>query len=133
MTRKGTPMSEHHPFRQAIESGDVELLRDTLHEDVVLHGPVLFRPFTGRDTALQVLANVNDILTDVSYTHEATEPGAVALRFRAQVGDREVEGINFLEVDEDGRVRTVTAFMRPMSALNAFSQQMAERLGIPTA
>jgi SnoaL-like domain len=123
-------MSEPHAFRRAIETGDRDLLRDTLREDIVFHSPVLFRPFEGRDIALHVMEAVKEILTDFTYTNEATELGAVALRFRALAGDRELEGIDFLELDEGGRVRRITVFMRPMSALNSFSQAMAERLGL---
>ena len=46
------------------------------------------------------------------------------------VGDRELEGIDYLTLDEDGRVADLTVFMRPMSALTAFNAQMAERLGV---
>ena len=46
------------------------------------------------------------------------------------MGDRELEGIDFLELDDDGRVAVLTVFMRPMSALTAFNEQMAERLGV---
>jgi hypothetical protein len=45
------------------------------------------------------------------------------------VVDRELEGIDFLELDEDGRVAELTVFMRPMSALTRFNEEMAARLG----
>ncbi len=56
--------------------------------------------------------------------------GTVVLRFKARVGDRELEGIDFLELDEQGLVSELTVFMRPMSALTAFNEQMAARLGV---
>ena len=40
---------EPHPFRRAAEAKDLELLTETLREDVVLHSPILFRGFEGRD------------------------------------------------------------------------------------
>ena len=46
------------------------------------------------------------------------------------VGDRELEGIDYLSSTSDGRVAELTVFMRPMSALTAFNEQMAERLGV---
>jgi hypothetical protein len=52
------------------------------------------------------------------------------LRFKARVGDRELEGIDYLTLDEDGRVADLTVFMRPMSALTAFNERMAVRLGV---
>ena len=121
-------MAEPHPFRRAAESKDLDLLADTLREDVVLHSPVLFRGFEGRDTVATVLTHVAATLEELTYTDELAEGDTVALRFKAKVGDRELEGIDFLELDEDGRVRELTVFMRPFSALNAFNEQMKARL-----
>jgi hypothetical protein len=121
-------MAEPHPFRRAAESKDIALLAETLREDVVLHSPVLFRGFEGRDTVSVVLTHVAATLENFSYTDELAEGDTVVLRFKATVGDRELEGIDFLELDPDGRVRELTVFMRPFSALNAFNEQMKTRL-----
>lgn len=122
-------MSQSHPFRRAAESKDLELLTETLCENVVLHSPVLFRGFEGRDTVTAVLTHVAATLDDLTYTDELTDGNTVALRFKANVGDKELEGIDFLELDEDGNVAELTVFMRPFSALTAFNEQMIVRLG----
>jgi hypothetical protein len=123
-------MPEPHPFRRAAEGKDLELLAETLREDVELHSPVLFRGFEGREMVTAVLTHVAATLEDLTYTDELREAGTVALRFKARVGDRELEGIDFLELDEEGRVAVLTVFMRPLSALNAFNEQMMQRLGV---
>lgn len=117
-----------HPFRTAAENKDLDQLTETLREDVVLHSPVLFRGFEGRDTVAMVLTQVAATLENFSYTDELAEGDTVVLRFKATVGDRELEGIDFLELDEDGNVRELTVFMRPFSALTAFNEQMKARL-----
>jgi hypothetical protein len=123
-------MAEPHPFRVAAESKDLELLTETLREDVVLHSPVLFRGFEGRDVVSQVLTHVAATLEGLTYVDELVGENTVALRFKADVGDRELEGIDFLELDEDGKVAELTVFMRPLSALTRFNEQMIERLGV---
>ncbi len=123
-------MSEPHPFRRAAEAKDLELLAETLRDDVELHSPILFRGFEGRDVVTQVLTHVASTLEDLTYVDELHEGDTVALRFKARVGDRELEGIDFLELDEEGRVAVLTVFMRPLSALTAFNERMAERLGV---
>jgi SnoaL-like domain len=119
-----------HPFRLAAEAKDLEAMTAALREDVVLHSPILFRGFEGRDVVIQVLTHVTATLEEFRYTDELAEGGTVVLRFKARVGDRELEGIDFLELDEEGRVAELTVFMRPLSALNAFNEQMAARLGV---
>ena len=120
-------MPEPHPFRRAAETKDFELMRETLADDAVLHSPILFRGFEGRDVVLAVLSHVSAVLEDFAYLDELAEPDRVVLRFRARVGDRELEGIDYLELDGDGRVAELTVFMRPFSALTAFNERMTER------
>jgi hypothetical protein len=121
-------MAEPHPFRRAAEAKDLELMTEALREDVVLHSPILFRGFEGRDVVIAVLAQVIQVLEDFEYTDELAEGNTVVLRFKANVGDRQLEGIDFLQLDEHGRVADLTVFMRPMSALTRFNEQMTARL-----
>jgi SnoaL-like domain len=121
-------MAEPHPFRVAAEAKDVELMRETLREDVVLHSPILFRGFEGRDVVGQVLTHVAATLEGLTYVDELAGESTVCLRFKAKVGERELEGIDFLELDDNGKVTELTVFMRPLSAINAFNEQMKLRL-----
>ena len=121
-------MAEPHPFRRAAEAKDLDLLTEALREDVVLHSPILFRGFEGREIVSQVLTHVAATLEGLTYVDELAEGNTVALRFKAMVGDRELEGIDFLELDADGKVAELTVFLRPMSALTRFNERMGERL-----
>jgi hypothetical protein len=121
-------MDESHPFRVAAEAKDVELMTEALREDVVLHSPILFRGFEGRDAVRHVLTHVAATLEDLTYVDELTDGNTVCLRFKARVGDRELEGIDFLELDQDGKVAELTVFMRPLSAITTFNEQMKTRL-----
>ncbi len=123
-------MAEPHPFRVAAETKDVELMTETLREDVVLHSPILFRGFEGRDVVGQVLTHVAATLEDLTYVDELVGEDSVCLRFKAKVGELELEGIDYLQLDADGKVVDLTVFMRPLSALTAFNERMKERLGV---
>ena len=54
-----------------------------------------------------------DTLEDFAYTDELDGEGTVALRFKARVGDRELEGIDFLELDERGQGRRADRLHAP--------------------
>ncbi|HET7053801.1 MAG TPA: nuclear transport factor 2 family protein [Solirubrobacterales bacterium] len=123
-------MAAPHPFRVAVEAKDLEAAKATLRDDVVLHSPILFRGFEGREIVMGVLTHVAATLEDFRYTDELAGERTVVLRFKARVGDRELEGIDFLELDEQGLVRELTVFMRPLSAITAFNEQMTARLGV---
>jgi hypothetical protein len=123
-------MPEPHAFRRAAEAKDLELLRETLHEDVVLHSPILFKGFEGREMAMIVLANVIEVFEDFRYLDEVHGDGTVVLRFAAKVDEKfEIEGIDYLTLDADGKVTDLTVFLRPQKAVQAFNEQMVARLG----
>ena len=123
-------MPKSHPFRRAAEAKDLELLRDTLHEDVVLHSPILFKGFEGREMAMVVLGNVIEVFEDFRYLDELHGEDTVVLRFAAKVeGKYEIEGIDYLTLDHEGRIIDLTVFLRPLSAVHAFNDLMVARLG----
>ena len=123
-------MPEPHPFRRAAETKDLDLLRETLAEDVILHSRILFKGFEGREMTMVVLANVAQTFEDFRYLDEVHGEGTVVLRFTAKVdGKFEIEGIDYLTIDAEGRVTDLTVFLRPQSAVQAFNEQMVARLG----
>lgn len=123
-------MAEPHAFRRAAEAKDLDLMREALAEDVVLHSPILFKGFEGRDTALFVLGHVSEVFEDFRYLDEIHGDGTVALRFAARVdGKFEIEGVDYLTLDGDGRVTDLTVFLRPLKAATAFNERMSARLG----
>jgi hypothetical protein len=116
---------QHHIFRRAAETHDPQLLAEALREDVVLHSPILFRGFQGREVVIQVLNFVALTLEDFAYVDDVSDGDTVFLRFKAMVGDRELEGVDVLKLDDAGLVAELTVFMRPLSALTAFNERMA--------
>ena len=124
-------MPTPHPFRRAAEAKDLDLLRETLDEDVLLHSPILFQGFEGRDATMFVLANVIEVFEEFHYVDELHGEDTVTLRFKAKVADGafEIEGIDFLELDSHGKVAELTVFLRPLKAVHAFNDLMIARLG----
>ena len=52
---------------------------------------------------------------------------------KARVGDRELDGLDLLRFDDQGKVAELVVMVRPMSGLNALAEAMGrefERLGI---
>jgi hypothetical protein len=123
-------MPEPHPFRVAAETKDLDLLRETLAEDVTFHSPVVFKAYEGLEMTMVILSNVIEIFEDFRYLDEARGDGTVVLRFAARVDDQyEIEGVDYITLDAEGRVTDLTVFMRPQKAVVAFNELMGARLG----
>jgi SnoaL-like domain len=123
-----------HPFRTAVEAKDFDAMVAALSPEVVLHSPVTFSPFEGREAVTAVLRVVFDVFEDFVYTDELTSGPTTALVFSARVGDRRVEGVDLLRDAENGTIADLTVIVRPMSGLQALAGAVAEGLGLrPTS
>jgi hypothetical protein len=119
-----------HPFRAAVEARDLDAAVALLAEDVEFRSPVVFKPYRGRAAVGAILAAVVEVFEDFSYVREIGAPGARdhALVFQARVGDKQVEGCDFLHVDENGAIDEFVVMVRPLSGAHALADAMAAKL-----
>jgi hypothetical protein len=115
-------------FRAAVEQRDHEAMVAALASDVELHSPVAFRPFAGRESVAGLFTALLDTFEDFEYTDELREGDTRALIFRARVGDKHVQGLDLLRLDEDGLIREFTVMLRPLSALVAIQEAIAAKV-----
>jgi SnoaL-like domain len=119
-----------HPFRAAVEAQDMEAAVGLLAEDVVFRSPVVFKPYEGRDAVAALLFAVSRVFEDFRYTREIGAPDASdhALVFQARVGDREIEGCDFLHSGDDGLIDEFIVMVRPLSGALALAEAMKAQL-----
>jgi hypothetical protein len=119
-----------HPFRAAIEARDVDAATALLAEDVVFRSPVVFKPYRGRAVVGVILAAVAEVFEDFSYLREigADDARDHALVFEARIGDKQVEGCDFLHLDDSGSIDELVVMVRPLSGAHALRDAMAAKL-----
>jgi hypothetical protein len=120
----------NHPFAVAVEAGDDAAAVATLADDIVFRSPAVYKPYHGKEQVDQLLRLVATVFENFRYTHEWRDGSTTILFFEANVGDRELQGIDILEENEAGQVAALTVMIRPLSGLKAVAAAMAERLGI---
>src|SRR5438876_9487059 len=108
-------------FRAAAEGKDFSAIDDLFAEDVVFRSPVVFKQYEGRDAIAMLLGAVSQVFDDFRYTDQVETGDAAALAFSARVGDRELDGIDFLHFDAEGRISRMEVFVRPMSGVHALA------------
>lgn len=122
-------MSRHDAFRAAVEADDLTAMAACFTEDATFHSPAVFEPYAGRAAVLTVLGAVTQVFEDLRYTGAFTgDDGRELLEFRTRVGGLQVQGVDVLTFDEDGRVVDLTVLLRPLRALEATVAAMGERL-----
>jgi hypothetical protein len=115
-------------FRTAVERRDLDAMTAALHPDVVFHSPAVFKPYEGREATIGLLRHVLEVFEDFRYLDELSGDGSHGLVFAARVGDRTLEGWDYLKLDADGLITELTVMIRPLSGLIAVAQTMGERL-----
>lgn len=116
------------PFRSAVESGDLGTLLSTLADDVEFRSPAVHRPYHGKDDTAQILAAVFQVFEDFRYTAELHDGDREVLLFSAHIGDREIQGADFVRYAPDGLIAELTVMIRPLSGLTALVEAVGARL-----
>ena len=119
----------YRPFHDAVLAGDLATAIAQLAEDVVFRSPAVHAPYEGRETTGVILRAVGRVFEDFRYVDVLDEGDRAGLVFAARVGDRELEGWDYLRFDEQGRITELTVMIRPLSGLQAVVEGMREALG----
>lgn len=119
-----------HPFRTAIEAGDLDAAVALMRDDVVFRSPAVFKPYHGRDAVRVLLQAVMAVFEDFRYVREIGEDGGRdhALVFETRVGDKQIEGCDFIQLDENGAISEFAVMVRPMSGMHALADAMKVQL-----
>ncbi|QTE02414.1 nuclear transport factor 2 family protein [Streptomyces cyanogenus] len=115
-----------HPFRKAVESGDMDAVAALLADDVVFTSPVAFKPYPGKAITAAILRAVSRVFEDFTYVREIANPDGRdhAFVFTATVAGKKLQGCDFLHFDENGRIDEFTVMVRPLSAAQALAEAM---------
>lgn len=122
-------MTVTHPFGIAIEAGDEEAALATIADNVVFHSPAVYRAYQRKATVEALLRAVATVFENFRYTNEWRDGATTILFFEANVGDRDLQGIDILKENEAGQIEDFTVMIRPLSALQAVAQAMQARFG----
>ena len=115
--------------REAIEAGDVSALAELFADDIVFRSPAVYKAYHGRDDVIALLGVVAQVFENFRYTAEWNDGNTTILRFEANVGDRELQGVDIVEHGAEGLVEQFTVMIRPLSGLRALAGTVQARLG----
>ena len=117
-------------FCNALEAREVDAAAALLADDVVFRSPVVFTPYHGRDAVRGILAAVFRALDDWSCVREigSSDGPDHALVFQARIGDRQIEGCDFLHIDQDDSIDEFYVMVRPLSGALALAEAVQAQL-----
>jgi hypothetical protein len=102
------------------------LLASVLREDVVFDTPAFAEPICGRERVFELFGVLATVFEDPLITDELCGDRSRAIIFRLRVDGRPIEGVDYLRLDEQGRVQRITVTMRPLASLQALADRLAD-------
>jgi ketosteroid isomerase-like protein len=115
-------------FRAAAEGKDFSAIDELFADRASFRSPVVFKPYEGREAIAVILGAVVEVFEDFRYTDQIESGDTAALLFEARVGDRELNGVDVLRFDAEGRIAELMVMVRPMSAVTALAEAMQTKL-----
>ena len=113
-------------FRTAFERRDFAPAAAVLADDVAFRSPVLDEPWRTKPVLERLGPAMIAVLDDARFTGEVTQDRRAILTFEARRGATHVEGVQILDVGDDGKVAEMAILIRPLSALHAVAKAMSE-------
>ena len=121
-------------WHAVVESGDAALLDGLLADDVVFRSPAMYAPQPGKDLTMLYLRSAMAVLgPSLRYVGEWYGPSSAVLEFEAELDRLYVHGVDMLRWNDDDRLVSFTAMVRPMRGLTKLVELKQRQLTGNTA
>lgn len=117
-------------WHEIVRTRDARRLVDLLAEDVVFHSPVVHTPQRGKAITTQYLAAALHVLGNDTfrYLREICGDRDAVLEFQLELDGIEVNGVDMMRWDGEGRITEFKVMLRPLKAVNLVHAKMGEML-----
>ncbi len=116
-----------HDVARARDLGDLDAL---LADDAVFLSPVVHTPQRGKAVTTKYLAAALQVLgnSDFRYVEEWIGPSSAALEFVTIIDGIEVNGVDIVSWNAEGRINRFKVMVRPLKAIEIVRQKMTAAL-----
>ena len=117
------------PYRAALDARDADALAAACAPGVAFNSPITSRiRFEGREDFRELARTVLDLYDEFRVVEEFGSYETRAVHMHARVGSQELDEVQILRLDDQGRVREITMFVRPLAGLAALTAALGPRL-----
>lgn len=115
-------------WHEFVETRNIEILSEILHDDVNFHSPFVWKPKPGKKISTAILMAATATFQDFRYVREIVEGNCWVLEFEARIGDLTLRGIDLIEINDAGKIVDFEVMVRPANALQMLGAEMNRRL-----
>jgi hypothetical protein len=117
-------------WHETVRARDPARLETLLAEDVVFLSPVVHTPQRGKAVTTRYLAAALSVLggADFRYVEQWIGERSAVLEFVTAIDGVEVNGVDIIAWNAEGRIDRIKVMVRPLKAIEAVRQKMAAAL-----
>lgn len=115
-----------------LETRTPKILVELLSNDVIFYSPIVWAPQEGKQitilylmAALEVFGGENSNFT---YVKQVIDKNNFFLEFTTMIDGITVNGIDMIEVNDEGKIISFKVMIRPLKAINKVHEKMGEML-----
>lgn len=118
------------PLRTAMEARDLSAVMDAFAPDAVVRSPLTSAlAFAGREQIHTIMEVILEVFEDLHYTDEIHGSNSAVLVASARVGGSEIDLVDHIRLDENGKITEITVFFRPLPATAVAMRVIGSGLG----
>jgi hypothetical protein len=118
-------LAQWHRF---VAERDTDILAPLLADDVSLGAPPHWARLEGRAAVHYLLDRIVHTIDDFAYHRQWRDGRELALEFTGRVGQRQLQGIDLISLDEGGGLVRLDVLMRPKNAIEALEEVIAPQM-----
>ncbi|MEQ5837190.1 nuclear transport factor 2 family protein [Marinobacter sp. NFXS9] len=117
-------------WHDLVEARNPQALDDLLADEVMFHSPVVHTPQEGKAiTKLYLTAALHTLNNEhFHYTREVLDGNNAVLEFTTELEGIQVNGVDMIRCDGEGRIVDFKVMVRPLKAVNKIHAMMAAML-----
>lgn len=117
-------------WHELILSKSAQELDALLADDVIFHSPVVHTPQSGKAiTANYLLAAMHVFGNETfRYVREVRGPYDAVLEFMLELDGIEINGVDMIHWNDQGRIVEIKVMLRPLKAVNLIHEKMGQML-----
>ena len=119
-------------WHQFAKTQDAKTLSGILADDVVFHSPVVWTPQVGKPITMAYLTAATHVFyngdDEFQYLREIVTERNIVLEFRVTLEGITINGIDMMELDEEGKIKEFKVLVRPLQAVNKLHEKMKAML-----
>ena len=119
-------------WHRIVAARDLEALDEILAEDISMGAPPYWDKLTGRPLVHHLLGLIIQTIEDFTYHREWHDDsrgrGEIALEFHGHIGELDLQGIDLITLDNEGKIQNLDVMIRPMNALSTLRDTIAPQM-----